>query len=147
MGDIIKGLTSAWAMTYVKAFDILIKATIRAGHIMTNCPHLKHREHNFLTWRLIGWQIQVCSGLQEQHRKRSGKIEKDTVSQQMTQVESKMSPVLLADSISGSIISNNVTVLARRATACFQISWGSKNSRVFHVSRGHHCFQLNFIGL
>lgn len=35
-------------MTDVWAYDILIKATIRAGHIMTNF-HSKPREHNLLT--------------------------------------------------------------------------------------------------
>lgn len=49
MRDIIKVLTGAWAMTDVWAYDILIKATIRAGHIMTNFLHSKPREHNLLT--------------------------------------------------------------------------------------------------
>lgn len=49
MRDIIKVLTGAWAMTDVWAYDILIKATIRAGHIMTNFLHSEPREHNLLT--------------------------------------------------------------------------------------------------
>lgn len=36
-------------MTDVWVYGILIKATIRAGHIMTNFLHLKPREHNLLT--------------------------------------------------------------------------------------------------
>lgn len=54
MQDIIKVLTGAWAMTDAWAYDILIKATIRAGHIMTNFPHLKPREHNLLTLYVNG---------------------------------------------------------------------------------------------
>lgn len=41
MQDIIKVLTGAWAMSDVWAYDILIKATIRAGHIISNFLHLK----------------------------------------------------------------------------------------------------------
>lgn len=41
-------------MTDVWANDILIKATIRAGHIMTNFPHLKPRECNLLTLYVNG---------------------------------------------------------------------------------------------
>lgn len=49
MQDIIKVLTGTWAMTDVWAHDILIKATIRARHIMTNFPHLKPTEYHLLT--------------------------------------------------------------------------------------------------
>lgn len=54
MQDIIKVLTGASAMTDVWACDILIKATIRAGHIMTNFLLFKPREHNLLTQYAIG---------------------------------------------------------------------------------------------
>lgn len=49
MQDIIEVLTGAWAMTDFWAYDILIKPTIWAGHIMTNFLHFKPREHNLLT--------------------------------------------------------------------------------------------------
>lgn len=54
MQDLIKVQTGAWAVTDVWVYGILIKATVRAGHIMTNFLHLKPREHNLLTWCVNG---------------------------------------------------------------------------------------------
>lgn len=55
MQDVIKVLTAAaWAMIDDSGYDILIKATIRAGHMMTNSPHLEPREHHFLTHSING---------------------------------------------------------------------------------------------
>lgn len=51
---VIKELTGAWAMTHVWDNDILIKATVRARHIMTNFPHLKPREYHLLTQYVNG---------------------------------------------------------------------------------------------
>lgn len=50
MQDIIKVLTGAWPMIDVWVYDILIRTTVRAGHVMTNFLHFKPREHNLLTW-------------------------------------------------------------------------------------------------
>lgn len=49
MQAVIKVLTGAWVMNDVRAGDILIKATIRAGHIMSNFLHLEPQEHHLLT--------------------------------------------------------------------------------------------------
>lgn len=54
MQHIVKVLTGAWAMTDVWAYDILIKATIRAATIITNFIHLQPRECNLLT-RYVNW--------------------------------------------------------------------------------------------
>lgn len=49
-------------MTDVWAFDILIKTTIRAGHIMTNFLHLIPGEHNLLTQYISGKANTSASG-------------------------------------------------------------------------------------
>lgn len=44
----------AWAVSDVWAYDILIKATIRAGYIRTNFPHLEPTKHDLLSQYVNG---------------------------------------------------------------------------------------------
>lgn len=54
MHDTAKVLTGAWAVTDVSAYDILIKATIRAATIITNFIHLQPGECNLLA-QYVNW--------------------------------------------------------------------------------------------